>query len=184
MIKLCFNEKCSKVVSKSRLFEKSAVNWTNYVLHPLLFFAKLNLCFVITLVKAVLKSQFWSGNVSKVLLLMSATLTEQNRYSHPAMNGVSEVSEAGACGDGTDLDFHAHLQRFVKAKSQIINIYKEMSTYVSDVNGWVVEPVKAPTPNRLTSKHERLLQWGSELLNSEHLNSKMLLACYSNGYLN
>ena len=68
---------------------------------------------------------------------MSATLTEQNRYSHPAMNGASGVSETGACGDGdgTDLDFHAHLQRFVKAKSQIINIYKEMSTYVSDVNG-------------------------------------------------
>ena len=67
---------------------------------------------------------------------MSATLTEQNRYSQPAMNGASEVSEAVACGDGgTDLDFHAHLQRFVKAKSQIINIYKEMSTYVSDVNG-------------------------------------------------
>lgn len=68
---------------------------------------------------------------------MSATLTEQNRYSQPAMNGVSEVSGAVASGDGTDLDFHAHLQRFVKAKSQIINIYKEMSTYVTDVNGYV-----------------------------------------------
>lgn len=61
---------------------------------------------------------------------MSGTLTEQIRHSQPRMDGVPEVSGDGAAG----ADFHAHLQRFVVAKSQIINIYQEMSAYVLDVN--------------------------------------------------
>jgi hypothetical protein len=78
---------------------------------------------------------------------MSGTLTEQIRHSHPGMDGLPEVSGDGAAG----ADFHAHLQRFVVAKSQIINIYKEMSAYVLDVNRHdrFVQYVRASLPSLL-----------------------------------
>jgi len=40
-----------------------------------------------------------------------------------------------AYGDGGD--FHAHLQRFVVAKAQIINIYKSLSSYLVEAESFL-----------------------------------------------
>ena len=69
---------------------------------------------------------------------MSATLTDM---SLPVMEGSAGIGIGISAPNGDPAagsDFHAHLQRFVVAKSQIISIYKEMSTYVTDVNKYVL----------------------------------------------
>ena len=70
---------------------------------------------------------------------MSATLTEPSRHGHPVMDGLPGILTPSGDSKDSGSDFHAHLQRFVVAKSQIISIYKEMSTYVTDVNRYVFD---------------------------------------------
>lgn len=70
----------------------------------------------------------FNNEIDKIDSRMSATLSEPATVQH-RMDPIAGLSE-GTSGS----DFHAHLQRFVVAKSQIINVYKEMSSYVNDVN--------------------------------------------------
>ena len=60
---------------------------------------------------------------------MSATLTDPGRSLNHVMDPVSGAGEP-ASGYKSD----EHLQRFVNAKSQIISVYKDMSSHVNEVS--------------------------------------------------